>query len=391
MERTNSRITGKLIRGISLGIAIAGMGAIAPKIASAATRTVGSCPGASFSTIQAAVNASANSDAVQVCPGTYPEQVTINKKLSLLGIRSGNADAAVIISPASGMVPNVTGLGGPIAAGIAVTFARNVSITNVVVDGSKNLLKDCTTDVVGIFFWNSSGSVDHVATRNQRLAPDLIGCQDGEGIFIQNEAVTNGGGTVQVTNSSVHAFQKNGITANEVGTQATIANNTVEGQGPTTGAAENGIQVAFGARATVQFNSVIDSIFSPDTISDPADAATGILVFASENAVITRNTVANTENGIVLVGDDVAGDADNGQLTFNQVFGTHIFDGITLCSNKNFVAKNVVNHSAEAGINLQGQAACGLTMKTGNKNDVMGNSINEACAGILEGPDWRQR
>jgi Right handed beta helix region len=380
MGQRNSRISGKLITTFGLGIGLIGIGALAPKTASAAMLRVGSCPGATFSTIQAAVNASAGGDTVQICPGTYREQVTIAKNLTLVGIESNTADAAVITSPKVGMIPNVPDVESPIAAGIAVRLAL-VNIANVVVDGSKNGFKSCSVDVVGIFFQNTTGSIDHVATRNQELGPGLSGCQDGEGIWIQ------GKGTVTVTNSSVHAFQKNGITVNESGTSATIAYNTIEGQGPTSGASENGVQVGFGARATVQFNSIIDSIWAPDTILDPEDSATGILVYASQGVVVTRNTVGNTQNAIVFVGDDQAGSANDGQVTYNQVFGTHIFDGIILCSDNNFAGYNTVNHSDEAGINLQGQEACGLVQKTGNNNNVVGNSINEACAGILKGPD----
>jgi Periplasmic copper-binding protein (NosD) len=349
-------------------------------MATAATRRVGSCPGATFATIQAAVNASAGGDTVEVCPGTYPEQVTIDKNLTLVGIQSSNADAAVITSPAGGMVQNVMGVGGPAAAGIAVKSAAAVNITNVSVDGSNNLLAGCGLDLVGIFFQRASGSIKAVVTRKQTLGPGFTGCQDGEGIWVQN-------GTVTINDSSVHAFQKNGITANEQGTFATIAGNTIEGQGPTSGAAENGIQVGFGARGTVQSNSIIDTIWAPDTILDRGDAATGILVYASKGVTVTGNTVGNTQNGIAFVGDDQAGSADNGTITFNQVFGTHIFDGIVLCSNVNFVDDNTINHSEEAGVNLQGQEACGLTIETGNNNKVVGNSINEACAGILMSPD----
>ncbi|HEY2107568.1 MAG TPA: hypothetical protein VGH29_17340, partial [Candidatus Binataceae bacterium] len=137
----------------------------------------------------------------------------------------------------------------------------------------------------------------------------------------------------------------------------------------------------------VKSNSIIDSIWSPDTFLDPADAATGILVYAAKGAIINRNTVGNTQNAIVLVGDDQAGSADQGYIASNLVFGTHIFDGIILCSNDNFVGYNTVNHSDEAGINLLGQQGCGLIQATGNRNNVVGNAINEACAGILKGPD----
>src|ERR1700685_1901384 len=65
----------------------------------AATIYVGSCGPAktkSYTTIQQAVNASPAGSTILVCPGNYPEQVTIQKDLSLVGVESGTADSAAI-------------------------------------------------------------------------------------------------------------------------------------------------------------------------------------------------------------------------------------------------------------------------------------------------------
>src|SRR4051812_22052279 len=53
-----------------------------------ATLRVGTCPGfsANYPTIQSAVDAAHAGDTINVCPGTYNEQVTITKKgLTLIG------------------------------------------------------------------------------------------------------------------------------------------------------------------------------------------------------------------------------------------------------------------------------------------------------------------
>jgi pectin methylesterase-like acyl-CoA thioesterase len=71
-----------------------------PATARARTLTAGNCPRGAFATIQSAVDTANPGDTVQVCPGFYPEQVTITKPLTVKGIAVANADAAVILPPA---------------------------------------------------------------------------------------------------------------------------------------------------------------------------------------------------------------------------------------------------------------------------------------------------
>ena len=147
---------------------------------------------------------------------------------------------------------------------------------------------------MGILFQNGSGTVNHVAVRNQVLSASLSGCQSGEGIFVQTgfgEATS-----VTVENSSVHNYQKNGITGNDVNTYLVAENNDVQGAGVVAapGAAQNGIQIAFGATGKITGNLVIDDVYGDPTIA----ASCGILLYdAAENSSIwvSSNTVGNTQ------------------------------------------------------------------------------------------------
>src|SRR5208283_915316 len=58
-----------------------------------------------YQTIQAAVNAVPSGSTIEVCPGTYPEQVVISKPLTLTGAAS-NAEVLIQI-PAGGATGNV--------------------------------------------------------------------------------------------------------------------------------------------------------------------------------------------------------------------------------------------------------------------------------------------
>ncbi|HEV3315762.1 MAG TPA: NosD domain-containing protein [Candidatus Angelobacter sp.] len=349
----------------------------------AETVQVGNCKGIpaddTFATIQAAVNASAAGTTILVCPGVYPEQVTINKALTIRGVRSGTSDAAIIVAPAGGIVANTTSLtsGNPIAAQVLVAETAGVNLSNLSINGANNKINACSPNLIGLYYRNASGEVSHMVVVNQALAAADNGCQSGLGIFAQSG---NGrSSTVTIENSHVQNYQKNGITGNEPGTRVHIIGNTVVGQGSTTGAAENSIQIGFGAAGKIVGNAVMDDVFAPDTINDSGNAAAGILVFASEDVLVSGNTVGNTQFGIAFVSDPSFGSADEGVITSNRVTATHIFDGIDLCSNSNKVHDNVINGSDEAGIHVD--SSCGSV--AGNK--ITDNTINGACAGILVG------
>ncbi|MBV8905511.1 MAG: hypothetical protein JOZ22_17920, partial [Acidobacteriia bacterium] len=360
----------------------------------ATTVYVGSCgptKATSYATIQTAVTTVPAGSTILVCPGTYPEQVTITKNLNLSGVQSGTADSAVITSPAGGVVQNTYDLyeppSIPVAAQVLVQHAQSVNISNIAVDGSNNLIAGCAPDLRGIYYQNASGSLIAVATRNQALTTALNGCQSGEGIFVQSGYGTSGPANVLIQASSVHSYQKNGITGDGWDTCLTVQYNYISGQGPTTGAAENGVQISDGAAGRVVGNSVIDDIWAPDTSSDTGDAASGILIIGSEDVLVGNNIVGTTQFGIVTVTDpnygspnNPAGLGDHTKITGNQVLNTEIFDAIDACSNGNTIENNAIANATESAIHLD--SSCGAT---GVNNVVKSNFINESCAGILVG------
>jgi nitrous oxidase accessory protein NosD len=102
-----------ILAGLTFVLAIV----VAATARAAGTFFVGTCVSPSFATIQAGVNAASAGSTVNVCPGTYPEQVTIDKRLTLQGITVGTANQAVVASPAGGVVASTISLatGNPLA------------------------------------------------------------------------------------------------------------------------------------------------------------------------------------------------------------------------------------------------------------------------------------
>jgi hypothetical protein len=378
---------------------------------------VGSCKNlVTFSTIQLAVNAVPAGSTIYICPGTYSEQVLITKSVSLVGVGSNGLSGAnatgmnnpVITSPAGGVVANASDLfdSSSIGAQIAVLTPSGapapikVNLSYIAVDGANNLIPGCgpPNDLVGIYYQNASGTINEVVARNQALSVADDGCQSGLAIFVQSGYASGGSAIVTISNNSVHSYQKNGITADGSGTVATITGNYVVGQGATTGAAENGIQVSDGATGSVKGNTVTDDVYiNPPNCSTignpPCFGGSGILLYDSggtfvSHIAISGNTVSNTQLAIVTFGDS-AGTADYTDVTSNKITGTltagiYFDDGIDLCSNNDTATSNIVFNSSGAGVHIDSSCTESTGM-SGNGTTVTKNTINEACAGVLLG------
>jgi hypothetical protein len=367
-------------------LALIVLAALSKQAFASSSATVGLCagPGTHYTTIQAAVNAPGVTT-VEVCPGTYPEQVTITANLTLKGIASGTSDAAVVVVPAGGLVTNgvVDIFNFPTAAQILVQNAT-VTISHITVDGANDGLTDCSIDTIGIYYQNASGTISDNAVRNVLLAPALQGCQDGLAINVESNTGTP---AVTVSNNSVRNYDKNGITASGPdnggpGPNVTVTGNTVIGLGATTVTAQNGIQVGYGATGKVTFNNVIDDIYiNPPGCAPSCTGSSGILIYGSKGVTITNNTVESTQLGIVPVTESALLTANDTIVRLNHVGGTQIFDAIDLCSDGNTAESNVIYGSAQSGIHVDG----GCPPSTGSGTTVTGNTINEACAGVLLG------
>ena len=126
---------------LTLGVVCSAFSAMAANVA------VGSCKPSlpSYPDIQQAVNSVPAGSTIQVCPGSYPQQVVINKDLIIKGIASGNQGAAIITVPAGGLVQNTASLatGRPIAAQLLVPGA----------DGRPTTSPTREIHVLGVALW----------------------------------------------------------------------------------------------------------------------------------------------------------------------------------------------------------------------------------------------
>jgi parallel beta-helix repeat protein len=290
----------------------------APELhAATVTYIVGTCkPGTRFTKIQDALNATPRPNIVEVCPGTYPEQLTITGTVTVQGVVSGNSSLATIVPPSGGLVTNSALLNGdPAAVQILVEDVSNpVNLTNLVVNGSAADAGGAA--VVAILYRNTSGTISHVATFN------VSGSLGGYGIYLaggtQNPKVTVENSTFDhdqtglwlqsssTTSELTVIFENNLIffcaTCIDVesGVTATISNNTINTNG------QFGI-VLSGSTGSVAGNTILGGGQYGISTGNVGFSITSNKIYdASIAGIVLDTTVVNanvTGNTMTRIGD----------------------------------------------------------------------------------------
>jgi hypothetical protein len=129
----------------------------------------------------------------------------------------------------------------------------------------------------------------------------LNGSQHGVGIYYAYGSTSSG----TIAGNTIWNYQKGGIVANGSGVSVAIRNNVVTGQGPVSWIAQNGIQIGYGASASVMRNTV-----SGNSYTGTSTVSGGIIVVGgpgyggglpyTTGTQIVGNTVVNNDIGIWL-------------------------------------------------------------------------------------------
>src|SRR5436853_7384262 len=164
----------------------------------------------SFTTIRDAVSSVPPGSTILVCPGVYPEQVTISQPLTLQGIADSNQDQVMITVPPGGLAATATSMAGQaVAAQVLVQNANPVNITNIAVygTGGDQVCATSGTGLAGIFYGSGApGRINRVRVSGQKANG-----QCGFGIWAENAGSPKQFVTIQ--GSSVHDIDNAGIFA----------------------------------------------------------------------------------------------------------------------------------------------------------------------------------
>lgn len=343
---------------IVVGLIVAGAVGGAAQAAVLRVDVTGSgCRRAQFTRIQNALDAAAPDDKIVVCPGIYPEQITVAKRVKLRGL------PGAVVRPA-GMAANTSSLrtGSPIAA-IAVVSAP-ATIRSLEFDGSAHGYTDCGGAdplLVGVYFRGTAGQLSDSVVHGLRLGSPDVPCETGAGILVQGD-----GGTperVTLSGNVVYDYHRAGITVNENGARARLLRNTVAGAGATSTLSQNGIQVGFGAVGLLKHNIVQNNVGAASGCVLDA----GNLSYEASNGTIEDNVFTGNAIGVWVKGD-------RNRIQRNTVDGfaggqPAGLEGIVVDGTGNQVKQNRVSNHGEVGIRIGGVA-----------NKVVGNAITHTSA-----------
>ena len=291
--------------------------------------------------IQAAINSAANGDTIFIENGTYHDQIEIAGRSNL--IIQGESEAGVIITPngTSGTALEQNATDATTSrlqhAIIAVSNSTNITIENLKVDGADRG-NDVVpgNDFVGIAAANSTGTihgVDVSGIRDALVGGELSGTQRGNAIVITNAVGSPHSFTV--SDSSVENYQKTAILARN--TIVTLSNNDIDGGGPHTGIAQNGIQLSSGSTGSVTGNHIAGIGYTG------SDSVVGLFVFDSHGTVtVSGNTFdGTTANDIFAYVSSSTGVTVSGNTINNSDQGVVDTDTITT---PNDITNNTYNH-----------------------------------------------
>ena len=263
---------------------------------------VGTCAaGTPFTTIQSAVNAASAGSTIKVCPGSYAEQVVINKSLTLTGLMLGRS--AVIVPPASGLVTSGFIGSDPFTAQVLVDFAT-VTFNNIGIDANA-AGGPCFSAGrwIGIAYQHSSGAVKNLFVRNgpECANSTAIYADTPSGFKIQNNSIHGCLNCIELDNATNITINSNMLLQ---GGTSFVGINLINSPGPTTISGntivgiETGVYAINSASVTVTGNTITTNQF-----------ATGIQLIGASNHLVQNNRISNAAQAVAL--DDTGATGKN--------------------------------------------------------------------------------
>lgn len=333
-------------------------------VSMAAAITVDNDGTGDYTTIQDAVNAADPEDTILVYPGTYSENVDVDKELNITSV--GGASVTHVTAAASndngfhitadGVTINGFNMSGATdATGIRIESSNHSTIINNMLSNNYLGISLIYSDNNNLTINNASGNIYAgiylLQSDNNDLNDNIVSNNTQHGIYL----------------SSLGVVSRNNYFANN-----TVYNNL------------QGIFLQSPQDSTLTNNTVFNNTNNGITLDSSGDH------FDTENNTLIGNTVLNNYNGVIiddinynnLIQNNVSNNTYKGiylyyshynNLTENTVLENCVFGiyqnigGLHLTtSNYNFIENNNISYNGDNGIYIGGYYGCGNNNLSGN-------------------------
>ncbi len=227
------------------------------------TITVDNDGGQDYTTIQQAIDNASDGDIIQVSPGTYNENVNVDKQLTLIST-NGSAVTHIVASCSSGS---------------AVTLDHDsVTISGFNISGSTDM------GISGIYISSSDNSVS-----NNKITKNNMG------IYISSSDNLVTDNTISENNEGICAHVSSGIS---------VMNNTINDS------YGSGIYLSTFRNCILKNNSIYENYY-------------GIFLYKTENSTIEHNTLSKNSIGLIIM-ESNNNTAINNRIISNSVSGLEL-------------------------------------------------------------------
>jgi hypothetical protein len=265
-----------------------------------------SCSSPGFATVQAALNFATPNTQVNVCAGTYTEQIEIVKAVKLTSAQGG-----VILQMPSKPVPSKTTCDtepslepGQIDE-VSICTKGDVTLSGLEIVALAPI-ETCAGGLNGIFVADGAiltASGDQIVGASTTLN-NFKGCQHGIAVAVGSHE-GNQVGHAKLESDAISGYEKDGPTARNPGSTMSVKNSVVTGEGPSPYISQNGIEVAFGAKGTISGTTIsgneceVSGVCSPTALEEQA---TGLLFYgAAVGSKVSSSTSSDNDIGAYYV------------------------------------------------------------------------------------------
>ncbi len=363
-----------------------------------------------FTSIQAAVDSAKEGDEVVVCPGTYVENIVVDKSVSICSY-AGASDTVIEAKNIDDNIINITTnkvtIGGftiknTEANGIYLDAAVGCNLSGNNIYSTQNGIRLFLSDRNQIYLntanLNNNSGISLEDSNNNLISNNIANSKQYNGIelnlsnnniIIENKASNNTQAAIGLLNSSNNTIRGNMANSSYYGIGLQSSNDNTIIDNNASNNMEGGIALFESSTNSIVRNNLIDNYYSGIYLESSSDnsitkntlqsnALSGIFLTASNNNTIEKNKAFNNLFGIYL-------ESSSGNIIKESTLksiNTNIKNRDS--SNNNIIVQNSISNS-DKGIDIWGSDNCtikdnivklngeGVNLMTSNNNSIEKN------------------